>query len=96
MHSRAVDKIEEQVRDAEQRGANIEVGGKRIGDHTLFFEPTLLTNVSDDATIMHEETFGPVAAISVFDNEEEVIIRANATQYGLVAYVVTSNGARQL
>lgn len=96
MHSRAVDKIAEQVRDAEKRGANIEVGGKRIGDHTLFFEPTLLTNVCDDATIMHEETFGPVAAISVFDDEEEVITRANATQYGLVAYVVTSNGARQL
>ena len=96
MHSRAVDKIEEQVRDAEKRGARIEVGGKRIGDQTLFFEPTLLTNVSDDAAIMHEETFGPVAAVTVFDDEHEVIARANATQYGLVAYVVTTNGARQL
>ncbi|MND57178.1 Glutarate-semialdehyde dehydrogenase DavD [compost metagenome] len=96
MHSRAVDKIEEQVRDAEKRGARIEVGGKRIGDQTLFFEPTLLVDVPDDAAIMHEETFGPVAAITVFDDEHEVIARANATHYGLVAYVVTTNGARQL
>ncbi len=96
MHSRAVDKIEEQVRDAEKRGARIEVGGKRIGDQTLFFEPTLLVDVPDDAAIMHEETFGPVAAVTVFDDEHEVIARANATQYGLVAYVVTANGARQL
>ncbi|MCK4206527.1 NAD-dependent succinate-semialdehyde dehydrogenase [Brucella pituitosa] len=96
MHSRAVDKIEEQVRDAEKRGARIEVGGKRIGDQTLFFEPTLLVDVPDDAMIMHEETFGPVAAVTVFDDEHEVIARANATQYGLVAYVVTANGARQL
>lgn len=96
MHSRAVDKIEEQVRDAEKRGARIEVGGKRIGDQTLFFEPTLLVDVPDDAMIMHEETFGPVAAVTVFDDEHEVIARANATQYGLVAYVVTTNGARQL
>lgn len=96
MHSRAVDKIEEQVRDAEKRGARIEVGGKRIGDQTLFFEPTLLVDVPDDAAIMHEETFGPVAAVTVFDDEHEVIARANATHYGLVAYVVTANGARQL
>ncbi|MGC0055511.1 NAD-dependent succinate-semialdehyde dehydrogenase [Brucella pituitosa] len=96
MHSRAVDKIEEQVRDAEKRGARIEVGGKRIGDQTLFFEPTLLVDVPDDAAIMHEETFGPVAAVTFFDDEDEVIARANATQYGLVAYVVTANGARQL
>lgn len=96
MHSRAVDKIEQHVHDAEKRGARIEVGGNRIGSDTLFFAPTLLSNVSDDAAIMHEETFGPVAAISVFDDENDVIARANATQYGLVAYVVTSNGARQL
>ncbi|MBO1040761.1 NAD-dependent succinate-semialdehyde dehydrogenase [Brucella pituitosa] len=96
MHSRAVGKIEEQVRDAEKRGARIEVGGKRIGDQTLFFEPTLLVDVPDDAAIMHEETFGPIAAVTVFDDEDEVIARANATQYGLVAYVVTANGARQL
>ncbi|MBV2143389.1 NAD-dependent succinate-semialdehyde dehydrogenase [Falsochrobactrum sp. TDYN1] len=96
MHVRAVDKVEEHVRDACKHGAKIQVGGNRIGNDTLFFEPTLLVDVPHDAALMHEETFGPVAAVTVFDSEDEVIARANATQYGLVAYVVTANGARQL
>lgn len=96
MHSRAVDKVEEHVRDAEKRGSKVLVGGNRVGENALFFEPTLLVDVADDAAIMHDETFGPVAAVAVFDDEDEVIARANATQYGLVAYVVTANGARQL
>lgn len=96
MHARALAKVEEHVRDACQRGAKLLVGGKRISDHALFFEPTLLVDMPDDAALMHEETFGPVAALTRFDSEEEVIARANSTQYGLVAYVVTANGARQL
>ena len=48
------------------------------------------------ARIMHEETFGPVASVSAFDTEEEAIARANSTEYGLVAYLVTESGARQL
>ncbi|MFV0798717.1 NAD-dependent succinate-semialdehyde dehydrogenase [Brucella sp. MAB-22] len=96
MHSRAVDKVEEHARDAEKRGSKVLVGGNRLGENSLFFEPTLLVDVPDEAAIMHEETFGPVAAVTVFDDEDEVIARANATQYGLVAYVVTANGARQL
>ncbi|MFT7754851.1 UNVERIFIED_CONTAM: aldehyde dehydrogenase family protein, partial [Salmonella enterica subsp. enterica serovar Enteritidis] len=62
----------------------------------LFFQPTLLTNVPDTALIMREETFGPVAAVTVFDDEDEVIRRANDTEYGLVAYVVTRDGQRML
>ncbi|WP_266017748.1 NAD-dependent succinate-semialdehyde dehydrogenase [Brucella intermedia] len=96
MHSRAVAKVEEQVLDAKQRGARIITGGNRLGEAGLFFEPTLLIDVPDDAAIMREETFGPVAAVTAFDDEDEVVARANATQYGLVAYVVTANGARQL
>ncbi|WP_176072930.1 NAD-dependent succinate-semialdehyde dehydrogenase [Brucella intermedia] len=96
MHSRAVAKVEEQVLDAKQRGARIVTGGNRLGEAGLFFEPTLLVGVPDDAAIMREETFGPVAAVTAFDDEDEVVARANATQYGLVAYVVTANGARQL
>ncbi|TIQ91081.1 MAG: aldehyde dehydrogenase family protein, partial [Mesorhizobium sp.] len=61
-----------------------------------FYRPTLLADVTDDALIMREETFGPVAAVTPFDSEDEVIARANATEYGLVAYVVTENGGRQL
>ncbi|HEV7309481.1 NAD-dependent succinate-semialdehyde dehydrogenase [Ensifer sp.] len=96
MHERAIAKVEEQVADALKRGAKLLTGGSRHRAGTLFFEPTLLTDVADDALIMHEETFGPVAALTAFDGEAEVIVRANDTEYGLVAYVVTENGARQM
>ncbi|TDW32422.1 aspartate-semialdehyde dehydrogenase [Rhizobium azibense] len=96
MHERAIVKVEEQVCDALKRGAKLITGGKRHVAGRLFFEPTLLTDVPADALIMREETFGPVAGISVFDTEDEVIAKANATEYGLVAYVVTENGARQM
>ncbi|OHV80958.1 NAD-dependent succinate-semialdehyde dehydrogenase [Ensifer sp. LCM 4579] len=96
MHERAVAKVEEQVADALNCGAKLATGGKRHAAGPLFFQPTVLTDVPDDALIMREETFGPVAAITAFDSEDEVIARANDTEYGLVAYVVTENGARQL
>ncbi len=96
MHERAIAKVEEQVEDALKRGARLVAGGKRHKAGRLFFEPTLLADVPADALIMREETFGPVAGITVFDTEEEVVARANDTEYGLVAYVVTANGARQM
>ena len=89
-------KVEEQVDDAIARGARCLAGGKRHAAGRLFFQPTLLADVPDEALIMREETFGPVAAVTAFDSEDEVVSRANATEYGLVAYVVTENGARQL
>ena len=96
MHERAMTKVEAQVRDATKRGARLIAGGKRHAAGPLFFEPTLLVDVPDDALVMREETFGPVAAVTAFDHEDEVIARANDTEYGLVAYAVTENGARQL
>ncbi|MDL2398050.1 NAD-dependent succinate-semialdehyde dehydrogenase [Rhizobium mayense] len=96
MHERAVAKVEEHVADALNRGARLAVGGKRHAAGPLFFEPTLLVNPSPAALIMQEETFGPVAAVTSFDTEAEVVARANDTEYGLVAYVVTQNGARQM
>jgi aspartate-semialdehyde dehydrogenase len=96
MHARAVAKVDEQVRDAIARGAKCLTGGKRHKAGALFYEPTLLSDVGDDALIMREETFGPVAAVTIFDTEDEVVTRANDTEYGLVAYVVTENGARQM
>jgi len=96
MHERAIAKVEDQVADALRHGAKLAVGGRRHLAGPLFFEPTLLTDVPDEALIMREETFGPVAAVTAFDNEDEVIARANDTEYGLVAYVVTENGARQM
>ncbi|WP_137932659.1 NAD-dependent succinate-semialdehyde dehydrogenase [Mesorhizobium comanense] len=95
MHERAIKKVEEQVADALALGARCLAGGRRHSAGPLFYQPTLLVDVPDDALIMREETFGPVAAVTPFDNEAEVIARANATEYGLVAYVVTENGARQ-
>ncbi|BCH20358.1 NAD-dependent succinate-semialdehyde dehydrogenase [Mesorhizobium sp. L-8-10] len=96
MHERAIAKVEQQVADALARGARLLAGGRRHAAGPLFFEPTLLADVPDDALIMREETFGPVAAVVPFDDEAEVVARANDTEYGLVAYVVTENGARQL
>jgi len=95
MHERAVKKVEEQVADAMQRGARCLAGGRRRETGSLFYRPTLLADVPDDALIMREETFGPVAAAAPFDTEEDAVARANATEYGLVAYAVTENGARQ-
>ncbi|MER8488228.1 NAD-dependent succinate-semialdehyde dehydrogenase [Mesorhizobium australicum] len=95
MHERAVKKVEEQVADAVALGARCLAGGKRYQAGPLFYRPTLLADVAEDALIMREETFGPVAAVTPFDSEDEVIARANATEYGLVAYLVTENGARQ-
>jgi len=96
MHERAVRKVEEQVEDALKRGARCLTGGGRDDAGPLFYRPTLLTDVPDDALIMREETFGPVAAVTSFETEAEVVARANDTEYGLVAYVVTKDGARML
>jgi aspartate-semialdehyde dehydrogenase len=94
INERAIRKQEEHVGDAMARGARLLTGGRRHPAGPLFFEPTVLADVSDDALVMREETFGPVAAISAFDTEEEVIARSNATEYGLVAYLHTRDPRR--
>ena len=96
MHDRAIAKVEEHVADATKRGARCLTGGKLHPSGKLFYEPTLLVDVPADALIMREETFGPVAAVAPFDTEDEAVSRANDTEYGLVAYVVTESGSRQL
>lgn len=94
INENAVRKQEAQVKDALARGARLLTGGHRHATGPLFFQPTVLADVPDDALVMREETFGPVAALSPFDGEEEVIRRANATPYGLVTYLHTSDAAR--
>lgn len=94
MNADAVAKQEEHVADARTKGANVVCGGARHKAGPLFFQPTVLTDVSPDALIMSEETFGPVAAIVPFDTENEAITRANETEYGLVAYVHTQDPRR--
>lgn len=87
MNEKAVAKQVEQVEDALAKGARVLCGGKVHAQGPLFFEPTVLADVPDDALIMREETFGPVAAIVPFDTEAEVVTKANASEYGLVSYV---------
>ena len=94
MNERAVAKQEEHVVDALARGARLACGGRRHPLGPLFFEATVLTDVPADARILHEETFGPVAALLPFDGEEEAVARANATEYGLVAYIHTQDPRR--
>lgn len=94
MNEKAVAKQEEHVADALAKGARLLTGGKRHKAGNLFYQPTVLADVPADALIMHEETFGPVAAISAFDTEEEVLQKANDTEYGLVAYLHTQDPRR--
>lgn len=94
MHERALAKQENQITDALACGAKLLTGGNRIAAEGHFFEPTVLSDVPPNALIFREETFGPVAAIAVFDEEEEVLHRANDSEYGLIAYVHTQDPRR--
>lgn len=94
MNEKAVRKQEEHVDDALKRGARCLTGGKRAQQGPLFYEPTVLVDVPVDALVFEEETFGPVAALTPFDDEAEVTSLANATEYGLVAYIHTQDPRR--
>lgn len=87
-----LDKIQAQVQDALSKGATATTGGQV--KEGLFFEPTILTNVAPDSLILHEETFGPVAPVVVFETEEEAVAWANNSEYGLAAYAFTSDLGR--
>ena len=82
----ALDKIEEHVADAVAKGATLVTGGKRHALGGSFFEPTILTGVTQDMMVATEETFGPLAPLFRFDTEEEVVGYANATIFGLASY----------
>lgn len=82
----AVTKVEGHVEDAVSKGASIATGGKRHALGSRFFEPTVLTEVTTDMKITNEETFGPVAPLYRFTNDEDVVAMANATEFGLASY----------
>jgi succinate-semialdehyde dehydrogenase / glutarate-semialdehyde dehydrogenase len=84
-------KVADLVDDARERGAKVLVGGSRIDGAGYFYEPTVLGDVPDDARLLDEEIFGPVAPVRAFDSDDEAIAAANATEYGLVAYVYTQD-----
>jgi succinate-semialdehyde dehydrogenase/glutarate-semialdehyde dehydrogenase len=90
-HSRRVEAMEAFIADAVSKGAKVETGGKRIGNEGYFFEPTVLTEVPQDARIMHEEPFGPVAPIMPFKDFDAILEEANRLRYGLAAYAYTSS-----
>lgn len=87
INERAVAKVERHVADALARGARLVTGGARHAAGPLFLEPTLLADVPADALAFREETFGPVAAVAAFDDDDTALALANATDYGLVAYL---------
>lgn len=89
-------KVEGLIADAIQRGARIETGGGRPEGRNkgFFLEPTVLSNVPDDARIMSEEPFGPVAPVTTFKTLDDAITRANSTPYGLAAYAFTGSAAK--
>src|SRR3954466_2296685 len=80
-------KVDELVKDAVEKGAKLLVGGENGEGPGHFYKPTVLSAVPDDARVLDEEIFGPVAPIATFTTEEEAIAAANNTEYGLVAYV---------
>jgi succinate-semialdehyde dehydrogenase / glutarate-semialdehyde dehydrogenase len=89
-------KVSQLVEDAIGRGAHALVGGHARDGAGYFYDPTVLADVPDDAALLREEIFGPVAPVKGFDDEDEAIAAANDTEFGLVAYVYTSNLKRAL
>ncbi len=89
-----LDKVIELVDDAVKKGAKVLTGGKAPGGPGFFYPATVLANVSDDSKMLNEEIFGPVASIQTFKSDDEVITRANHTEYGLVAYLYTKDLSR--
>lgn len=98
INQEAVNRMERQVSDALQKGAQLKVGGERMRggkfDGGFFFPPTLVTDVTADMDIYREETFGPIAAVTTFEGEHQAIEMANDTSYGLASYIYTRDLSR--
>jgi succinate-semialdehyde dehydrogenase / glutarate-semialdehyde dehydrogenase len=90
------DKVAELVDDAVGKGAKVLTGGCTVGDRGYFYAPTVLSGIADDATLLREEIFGPVAPVVVVKDVDEAVRTANATEYGLVAAIQTGSMERGL
>jgi succinate-semialdehyde dehydrogenase/glutarate-semialdehyde dehydrogenase len=96
INERRLNEIDAIVQDAVKAGAKLETGGQRAPgfNEGHFYEPTVLTCVTDDMKVFAEENFGPIAAITTFKDEDEVLARANASEMGLSAYAFTTSHER--
>jgi succinate-semialdehyde dehydrogenase/glutarate-semialdehyde dehydrogenase len=92
-NARRIEAMEGFVNDAKSRGGKIQTGGKRHGNQGFFYEPTVITDIPDDAKIMKNEPFGPLAPVVTFKTFDEVVERANSLEYGLAAYAFTTSNA---
>lgn len=93
---KALDSALTQIEDAVRRGATVRCGGKRLPGQGSFLEPTVLDGVAEGSLCMCEETFAPIAPVCSFETEQEALARANASPFGLSAYVMTRDYARIL
>ncbi|WP_179958415.1 NADP-dependent succinate-semialdehyde dehydrogenase [Chitinimonas arctica] len=91
---KAVEKVEEHIADVLSKGGKLLVGGKRHALGHSFFEPTIVTGVTREMKVAREETFGPLAPLFKFETEQEVIERANDTEFGLAAYFYAKDMGR--
>lgn len=88
-NSRRVEAMERLVADATDKGGRVRCGGRRIGNTGYFYEPTVLTNVTNSMAIMNEEPFGPISPIVAFDGFDDAMTEANRLPFGLASYVFT-------
>ena len=91
---KAVEKVESHIRDAVSKGARVVVGGGRHSNGGNFFEPTVLADVTPEMIVSREETFGPLAPVYRFETDEDVVKKANDTEFGLAAYFYTRDIGR--
>ncbi len=92
--ARAIEKVEEHIKDAVAKGAKVVTGGKRHRLGGTFFEPTVLTGVRPEMIVAREETFGPLSPVFKFETETEAVNMANDTEFGLASYFYTKDLAR--
>lgn len=94
INQKAVDKVDSLVATALEQGAKVTLGGRVSDVGAQFYQPTILTEVTEEMDIAHQELFGPVSTIFRFNDEEDVVRRANDTPFGLAAYFYTQNHSR--